>query len=193
MTREKPKTSQPATKAVALKLLEQGQSITIITGPSGCGKTQNADALANFFGCSHIQDEYEIYPKKIFLPNSLVLTTHPMEVLQKQFTRAKIHTFDEAMSMLELVRTDEWFMDEITKSKRRIAELEANRINSDRHIFDCGTRHLAAERLVRIVERFGWPRNYDMLLTVDHAIDNAGPKFAHRVVPLDVHADEVPF
>jgi hypothetical protein len=74
--------------------------------------------------------------------------------------------------------------------RARLAELEAIHVNTARHIFDCGTRHLRAERLVRIVERYGWPKHHAMIEQLTAEVDEAGPQFAAKSIS-DV--DDIPF
>ncbi len=70
-----------------------------IVGKQMCGKTHHSKALAEFFGCKYIQDDYRFDGKKAIPVGSLVLTN---EIPPAGFV-GKVYTFEVAMEKAGLV------------------------------------------------------------------------------------------
>lgn len=71
----------------------------IIHGPQGCGKTTHAQALAEHFGCSFIQDGWSGSEAPI---GELVLTSSTIKANLSALLDARVIRFDEAMRLAGL-------------------------------------------------------------------------------------------
>lgn len=68
----------------------------IIHGPQGCGKTTYAQALAEHFGCSSIQDDWNGSDAPI---GELVLTSSTIKANLSALLDARVIRFDEALRL----------------------------------------------------------------------------------------------
>lgn len=78
-----------------------------------------------------------------------------------------------------------------------LADTLAEKCNEN--LSDCGSKHLASERALRIIERHGWPTSNqhnptsDALDWLSAEADTAGQTFNKAAIDRQNAADEVPF
>lgn len=91
-----------------------------------------------------------------------------------------------------------------SETRRRLNEREDEQdastlIGATRQVFEhftCATRHLSAERALRIIEqsaRAGRPMSAEAIFSIENLCDDAGPQFARAALDRDALDDEIPF